>query len=374
MSRKLAAVTVVLTLFVSAVYASDTPRVSATEKGSVLIFPKIELRYDAAGNLIQDTFIDLANDYNEDVWILAYFVSEACNWVDNDFVLTHNEPCYWSVATGLPKGLSPWTVLGDPYPDPSGSGDMVMRGYIVLWAINPDHQNIRWNHLYGQATIVNYANSTAWEYNAYAFQVVDPSFPNGGVVTTDGTINLDGVTYDAAFNKLLLDFFASGSTAFSGGGRVVSHDTDLTLVIVDIDLQQEPDEPNMVPYVTKADFEIWNENEVSFSGQEFCLTKWDQQLLSDLGGHFLIENLQTNKGRARIDGVGSPLVCGPASCDYAILGVAAKVLTMDGVDVAMAGTNLVGTGTESTSIYYDVPEPPEEKLFNGRNATPLPKR
>ena len=356
MLRKLLAVTVVLTLC-AGVYAQD--RVSATEKGSVLIFPKVEIRWDAGGNLIQDTFIDVANDFNEDVWVLAYFVSEVCNWVDNDFVLTHNEPAYWSTATGQPKGLSPWTVLGEPYPDPEGTSDMIMRGYIVLWAINPAHEQIRWNHLYGQATIVNYAESYAWEYNAYTFAALTGA--NGDVVGTPGQIDLDGSYYDAGFNRLLLDFFASGSTAFSGGGKVVTHDTDLTLVIVDVDLRQETEGP----YITKANFDIWNQNEVSFSGAEYCFTKWDQSLLSSVGGHFLVENLQTNKGRARIDGIGSEVVCGPDSADYTILGVAAKVLTFDGVNVAMAGSNLYGSGTECTAILYDVPEPPEEKSVTG---------
>jgi hypothetical protein len=50
-------------------------RVSGTEKGSVLIFSKVELRWDGAGNLIQDTFIDLTNDLGESVQIKLYFIN-----------------------------------------------------------------------------------------------------------------------------------------------------------------------------------------------------------------------------------------------------------------------------------------------------------
>ncbi|MBU0719101.1 MAG: hypothetical protein KJ749_12695, partial [Planctomycetes bacterium] len=38
------------------------------------------------------------------------------NWVDNQIELTANEPTYWSVLTGRPKNVSPFTILdpGDP--------------------------------------------------------------------------------------------------------------------------------------------------------------------------------------------------------------------------------------------------------------------
>lgn len=352
MSRKLL-VTLVAGLCVSAAFAQD--RVSAVEKGSVLVFPKVEIRYDSAMNLIQDTFISLSNDFNQDVMAWVWFVSESCTRRGNDITLTQNEPCYWSLATGLPKGLAPFGNLGMPYPDPDGSGDLVLRGYIVVIAINPAHQQIRWNHLYGQATVVHYGLSEAWEYNAYAFQALQGS--NGQAVGQAGQIMLDGVQYDSGFNQLLLDYFASGSTAFSGGGRLVSHDTDLTLMILTQDLRQDHEGP----FTTKAQFSIWNENEVSFAGQEYCFTKWDERLLSSQGGEFLVGILQTNKGRARIDGVASPVVCGDDSYDYSLLGVAAKVLTFDGSDIGMAGSNLFGTGSESAYIYFDIPGPPEEK-------------
>ena len=41
----------------------QAPRVDMTRKGSLLIFSKVELRWNASGELIQDTFLDLSNDY-----------------------------------------------------------------------------------------------------------------------------------------------------------------------------------------------------------------------------------------------------------------------------------------------------------------------
>ena len=50
-------------------------RVSGTEKGSLLIFSKIEIRWDAAGNVVQDTFLDISNDWPADVLVKLYFIN-----------------------------------------------------------------------------------------------------------------------------------------------------------------------------------------------------------------------------------------------------------------------------------------------------------
>ncbi len=352
-------------------------RVTATEKGSLLIYPKVELRWDSSQNLIQDTFITINNDYNAGVDIQLYFVSETCTNVDNTITLTKNEPAYWSAYSGAPKGVSPFTVLGDPYPDPEEPSEYILRGYVIAWAIGEAYEQVSWNHLYGGATIVDYDNGEAWEYNAFTFQVLDSTLLPGEPVGTPGILNLDGVEYDSGFDILLLDFFASGSDAFSGGGGNVYHDTDLTLMILDNDVTQ--DAPT--PPTTKAKFSIWNQNEVGFSGMEYCFTKWYQTLLSTQGGHFLVENLQTDKGRARIDGMAS-IVCDYEdpegnlieSVDASLLGVAAKFLDF-GSREARAGTNLFGAGVQNAVIKYDVlPAPPTLKNGTGIGAArPGPK-
>ena len=348
----------IVVLLVPGVMAQSATRATTSEKGSVLIYPKVELRWNAAGELIQDTFISITNDNDDEVMVLMYFVSETCTNVDNDITLTHNQPAWWSAFSGLPGpngGVSPFTVLGAPYPDPEGSTDLVLRGYIVAWAINDDHAQIRWNHLAGEATIVNYADGDAWEYTAYAFAALVGD--TGDIIGEPGIIALNGIEYASGFDLLLLDFFASGSQAFSGGSRTVLHDTDLTLLILDQDFTQET--PG--PFKTKAHFDIWNENEISFSGMEYCITKWDQSLLSNHGGHFLRRNLQTDKGKARIDGMQSVLC--PQSTAESLLGVEAKLLTFNGTDLATAGTTLVGMGTQAASILYDIPSGGGEKAI-----------
>jgi hypothetical protein len=164
----------------------------------------------------------------------------------------------------------------------------------------------------------------------------------------------------------------------------VSVDTDLTLLPISVDLRQETDGP----VTTKAHFDVWNEEEIKFSGAYRCITCWDQWLLSRHGipNHFTRANLQTNKGKARIDGIASQL------CDYdndpkdqkalgddindivsrpaSLLGVAMKQLTFGGpgnvasdttpVGVARAGTMLHGMGSEAGEIKVDVLGPPDE--------------
>ena len=305
----------------------NSTRVSASEKGSVLIYPKVEVRWDANGQLVQDTLITLNNDYYQDVHIVMYFVVEGCLASYRDTSLTANEAAYWSAYTGSPKQVGPFHQDVEPYADPEepfGVGDTTVRGFIVLFATNEYNEQIRWNHLYGAATIVNYRWSSAWEYNAYAFKALD-SHVQGEVVGTPGVINLDGSDYDSCFGTLLMDFYASNDLDHavfpSAFGLGIAVDTDLTLLIPELDLRQGGQ-----PVTTKAQFWIWDENGWSRRAH-YCLTCWDEWLLSNVGGPFLISNLQTDKGRARIEGIAN-VEC-PDSTARPLLGVAVTWLTFD---------------------------------------------
>ena len=54
-------------------------------------------------------------------------------------------------------------------PAQDGSGERVLRGMVLAWAVDSMGSEIRWNHLKGDAVIVNYAKTAAWEYSAWAF-------------------------------------------------------------------------------------------------------------------------------------------------------------------------------------------------------------
>lgn len=405
-------------------------RVSSVEKGSLLIYPKVEILWDRQGNVIQDTFIDLTNDFPEDVLVQMQFVNGDpyaaavpypgtciqnvctpggpdphpsdwcycdghircderehlgdCNAVDVMIELTANEPTYWAASTGLPKGTSPFPILdpgsppGRPDPDAAWKGSSLcerrLRGFILAWAVDQNGEQIGWNHLKGDALIVDYLRLAAWEYNAFSFQV--HSVARGELVLAAGhdpaTLRLDGVEYDSPFDKLLLDFYAFDPNRTPGepgpfdqpsgpGGAYWFAEvrTDLTLLPLDIDLRQDGDGS----VTTKANFDIWNMNEWKFSGTHRCITCWDQEWLDNYGApnHFLRDNLQTNKGKARIDGIASA-VC-PGSKATPMLGVVMKQIRFAKAAVfAKAGMNLVGMGTEDAVIQADIlGGPPDEK-------------
>lgn len=217
-------------------------RASTTFKGSLVAWPMVEVKWNASGTLIQDTFIYLLNDYPGEVKIRFYQVNgdapldpvidpatggilerahPGWNWGDYQVTLTGDESAYWSVASGLPKGVLPIAVLdsgnpnGRPDLDPSNPGGRVIRGFLVGWAVNDDGAEIRWNHLEGHAVSVRYDHGTAYDYNPWSFRVVS-GVDHGAEPDDDpGKLNLNGIEYDFAPNSLLFDFFAAGTQAFS---------------------------------------------------------------------------------------------------------------------------------------------------------------
>jgi len=241
--------------------------------------------------------------------------------------------------------------------DPEGSGDSVLRGFIIGWAVDDENREISFNHLSGSAMVVNYDRGSASEYTPWLFQTVDPSLPVGALTGTPGVLNLDGVEYASPFDQLLINFPACGNTAMSGESTSVVFDTDLTIHPASVDLRE-----GGTPIATKAHFDVWNENEFKLSGAYRCVTCWDQTLLSDYGipNHFKLTNLQTQFGKARIDGIASPLC--DDSIDAALLAVQNRVIEFAG-DVSRqvdAMTSAVGMGLQAATIQYTpIEEPPE---------------
>lgn len=396
------------TLCINVDCAPDEPmRGNCSQKGSLLIFSKVEIRWTDQGALIQDTFIELTNDFPDDVKVQMYLINgdaplaatdnerahPGWNWVDNLITLTGDQPVYWAASTGGNNagvggglGISPFASALDPgfppgRPCPDNNAERCMRGFIVAWAVDDSNRQIRWDHLAGQVTLVHYTNPHAWQYSACAYQVVDAAVPHGGQVGMAGMINLDGIEYEAVYDLLLLQFQAFGSAGF-GGPIPALTDGDLTLHPVSGDFRQETDGP----ITTKASFEVWNMNELKYSGLHRCITCWDQTLFSQYtddgpANHLLLVNLQTDHGKARIDGLASQL-CDvdfdpnnnvdfpfpPAAGDpidlrdvvsraAALTGVHATHITFQGGRAASGG-NLVGMGLSTAAIKYDTVGPP----------------
>ncbi len=321
-------------------------RVNASEKGSILYYSGLEVGFSPAATtagpgfaLSKDTFITLVNDLNREVCVEWHFVNgdpplaaipgiERAHpgWNSYDCVtcLTPHENVFMSLARGGGSlgcqpltGLDPGTPPGRP--DPDGlPGDRIIRGYAIAFAVDPDGNPISWNHLSGHVDVVDYRNRSAWEYNTYAFPCVilqpTPGLPCG---TDPTTLSMDGLEYALAWDRILFDFYAVTSTAFSRltPATPVTLDTALTLYPVSVDLR--PNSTNTSgPVLTRADIVIWNENEDDRTGTSRCIDCWDQTLLSnyDAPNNFLIELLNTNKGYARINGVKSDSCDAPGSC------------------------------------------------------------
>ena len=225
-----------------------TRRASVSVKGSLLVFPLIEILWNTGGEVIQDTFLDLTNDGVDDVMVKLYFVDgDGCVWANNVVTLTANEASYWSALTGEPAGASPFTVLPSRclYTDSQGQRVRRLRGYILAFAVDPTTgEEIRWNHLKGDALILNYRDGTAWEYNAWAFQAAAADVAEGDLLLPPlGQLDLDGIEYDTPPDQLILDFYASGATLKSGLMNGVSVDTELILWVVNKDLRQDSQVP-----------------------------------------------------------------------------------------------------------------------------------
>jgi len=382
--------------------ASADNRISVSKKGSLLIYSKVEIKWtleeepgeDPEWEISQDTFLDLSNDYPQDVNVQFYFVNgdppldEVCepvcefiygdlchsfpeciaerahpgwNWVDCEIPLTANQPTYFSAFTGFPAGCQPFTELdpgdppGRPNPDDPRGLTRVLRGFVIAFAVKNDVNNgqnvqIRWNHLKGDAILVDYIRATAAEYNTYNAAVVEvPGGPgNGDFVGTAGVINLDGMEYDIAFERLVFDFYASSP-------RGAFFDTDITLHPVSADLRQETEGPPK----TKAVFAIWNEDEVRFSGTEKCIECWDQTLASNYPApnHFTIDVLGTVKGKARVEGIASNIAACPLAERHALLGLQIKQAafgTPFGLGFTCSALTMVGQGERAATILYDI--------------------
>jgi hypothetical protein len=194
-------------------------------------------------------------------------------------------------------------------------------GELKCWAVNFEGAaQVNFNHLYGTATVLDYVNATAYQYNSFNFTARGFT-AIGQEVGTGGDIKLSGANkeYDACPQYLIFNFFSFAPTndiEIDGQGRVVRFNkTDLTLVPCKQDLRQD-----RVPTCTKAKFDIWNENETKYTGAYQCFKCWFEGYLNEVGEikdpnsgkttgfggeKFTYAGLHTTMGRVRVTGVAS---------------------------------------------------------------------
>jgi len=288
--------------------------VGTNQKGSLLVWPKIE-----AFDSTVDTYILIGND-NSLVpafgsVLASAFVYVKCYWMDSNqtvedfqFPLSPFQPFYFSAMTGH----------GDY--DDIQVPPFVGVGSLVCFAEDAgDQTQVPYNHLYGSALIVYPAGSdpvTAVSYNAYSFR-----WEGAGAGANPGKLPLSGDTgYDACPAYLVENFLASDGLA-SGTVLGTFERPDLTLWPCKQDLRQDRQ-----PTCTKAKFDVWNENEVKFTGAYQCFKCFYEGFLDEIGStnmqngfssdttqkgngfgwdKFLEHTLGTEVGRFRVSGVTS---------------------------------------------------------------------
>ncbi|MGE3842682.1 MAG: hypothetical protein AB7I50_13970 [Vicinamibacterales bacterium] len=304
-----------------AVPAFAAPNVTnATQKGSLLIFP--DIRVDeangnlAAGGLVPtpgfNTLVRIQNDGSSDIDIKCYWMDGHKNRVDFILPMTRNQAVWFDASSGngstrinpFPLGdangftagnrhpflevggsqVAPLPQLGTPapaYTAPIGDGyGPYRRGLLACWAVDDGARNqVKWNHLSGTATVYN-AN-TAYECHAYSFYV--PTGADLAPVGLPGALVLNGLDYDACPIYLTGQFTPitwtdQGYNAFNQStfqpGAVGLFGVDWNrLAITGCSLSLNQD---WTPAWTKLQFDVWNEEEVKFTGAYECADSWHE--------------------------------------------------------------------------------------------------
>lgn len=323
--------------------AAAAPNVAnVTQQGSVLIFPKIDVSGD------RDTLVSISNGNNVGVYIKCYWVDKDQNWQDFMFKLTAYQPIKFSAKFGLALE-APIPVTVPPFP--------AELGELKCWAVNnAGDQQIKFNFLTGSAKQIDYAANTAYEYNAWSF-AARADGATGTAVGQGGTILLNGVDYDACPKYFLGNFVSVGA------GYRFFKDTDLTVVPCKEDVQQV-----RTPTFTKVKFDIWNENEVMYSGATQCIKCWFEGFLSQISDKFTFRSLHTAAARFRAYGVVDNAKCRATTVPTPLVGLLVEYLdfgfganTDEIAPVATVASTGFGSGIDGSGfIKWDILNAPEE--------------
>jgi hypothetical protein len=353
-----------------------------SQKGSVVVYPKIVVERDpTSGVVTADTVVTMVNDFTSFVDIKCYWMDEWQEIQDFVYRITRNQIVWFRASDGM--GMDGSVAVEVPYFDGT-------YGELKCWAINPEGtKQISWNHLFGSATIYDYERGEAWEYSTWNFSARNVA--RGAVVTPPGKLVLSGQdgAYDACPQYVLGAFMADGSDFTDSDGNIVDlSTTDLTLVPCKQDLRQD-----RTPTFTKAQFDIWNEDEVKSTGAYICFKCWLETTLAPSPAYsagagtyrnfdkFGVNSLHTTYGFFRVTGVAStackaadwsgkfPGLSSYATVASPLIGVISKSVTMYPVggtpSNAETGTTLNTAGFDNSGFVWWDPQDPHPEA-NGR--------
>ncbi|MGE3840162.1 MAG: hypothetical protein AB7I50_01110 [Vicinamibacterales bacterium] len=282
-----------------------------TQKGSLIVFTDIRVdnltaadpMHRAPGGVTYDTLVRIQNDGSSDVDVKCYWLDGFKNRVDFIIPVTRNQAVWFDARTGrgtfqvnpFPTGAANGFTSGNRHPfldivtniaqNPvDGVGDgygPYRRGMLACWAVDNAAQNqVKWNHLSGTATV--YDATRAYEYHAFSFYV--PTGADLAAVGTAGTLNLNGLEYDACPLYLIGQFTPgivtggapnTNTAVFAAapaiaGAPQVSYNR-LAIAGCNINLNQD-----WTPVWTKLQFDVWNSEEVKFTGAFECADTWHE--------------------------------------------------------------------------------------------------
>jgi len=305
--------------------AQTSPNVANTsQKGSVLVFPKIDLHEGT------NTLVRLHNDGNNNVWVKCYWMNGQKYTTDFTFLLTRKQPFWIDARTGngtkpvpgFPVGLIGWYTPGDPF-----------AGELKCWVTdNVASNQLRYNQLAGTATV--YSVSGAYEYSSWNFKAL--TGPALSVVGTGGLINQNGTEYDYCPQYLHTSFVPSGVGPWGP--------SDLSVASCNQDFRQDYDKE-----YTKLQFTVWNEQEVGYTGAYQCIDSWYETFLERVsvnGRLFSFAHLKTPVARYQVEGVASTQC--PGSKSAGLVGIQSSFFDGD-----VVGSHLNSAGSKPGFIKWD---------------------
>jgi hypothetical protein len=308
-------------LFSSPAFAAQNVA-NTSQKGSLLIFPLIDVRTGATTPDITTTIVDISNDQNLTVNLNCNYINDKKGRVDFHFNISPKGSVSFDVLTHSGSIAPPPWPTGGTFPQGNA-----LVGELICFAVDgPGANQVRFNHLTGTATVVRFddadANQTrqAFKYNAWAFTArsalaVPP--PDNSPVGTPGTIVLSGGgdgTYDACPQYLIANFSPGGivGTRANVLGGVTYRNNFLSISSCFQDLTQD-----FTLHLEKLQLTVWNEFEEEFSGAYQCsdsvltfgLETADVPVNSDLS-NFTYNTLGTHNARFEVDGIPSSQCAG----------------------------------------------------------------
>jgi hypothetical protein len=241
---------------------------NTSQKGSLLIFPKIDV------NEGKDTIVRIGNDYSSAARVQCFWENGYLQVQDLILGVAANTSIWINARTGKASTISYTTSISFPVLDYS-AGDIEIHshsGELICFAIDSNTRvPISWNHLFGSAEIVDSRTSTSvYGYTAWAFSARNVSL--GTPIGNPGMLKLTGATgdYDACPQYLTSEFLSA--PVGSGFG------TQLTLVPCMQDFRQDA-----VHISAKAQFEVWDENGMKIGDAWKCINRFFDGFLQDIG-------------------------------------------------------------------------------------------